>query len=515
MSLVAFPLATRLGAGFSILLVVAALIAGVGWRTLGSADDAAARIATRLQRLETASEWRESVATNLARTLAIARSGNLPALANDLRPRMRETSARIDALQRTLEASAAADGESAVAALADIAARRKAYVAIRDEVFALFAQGRAAEATARLDTAMAPAAGAYLSGVDGWRDAQAEAVRAAIASTRGTAASGRATIAASLLAACALGALLARALARSITRPLADAAACAQAAARGDLRRSPPVARGDEIGRLQRALDDMQAGLVAIVERLRGRAATIAAAASDVAGGSRDLSGRTEQAAASLQRTAASTSELAGTVARGADAAREAALRAQAAVEAARRGGEAVRRVSADVHAIAASSRRIGEIVGTIDGIAFRTNLLALNAAVEAARAGEHGRGFAVVAAEVRTLAQRAGAASGQIRTLVATSVEQVATGEAAARDAEDAIRETLETIERVGAGASGIAVAAAEQRDGIARIERAVAELDRMTRENAALVERSAAAAGTMHEQSDELERMVAAFRT
>jgi len=316
--------------------------------------------------------------------------------------------------------------------------------------------------------------------------------------------------AAALLAAATLAWLLVRA----ITRGIEAAVQVAETVAAGDLRSTITVMRDDEIGRLQHALAGMNARLVDVVGRVRGASDSIATGSSQIAAGSADLSQRTEEQAANLQQTAASMEQLTSTVRQNADTARTAAQLALQASQAAGEGGAAMERVVATMADIAGSSRRIVDIVGVIDGIAFQTNLLALNAAVEAARAGEQGRGFAVVAAEVRTLAQRSAQAAKQIGALIGESVERVEGGSALVGGAGQQMQAIVQQVQRVTALVGQISNASAEQSQGIEQIGDAVNQLDHVTQQNAALVEQSAAAAESLRHQAATLAQVVGVFK-
>src|SRR5262249_29650469 len=237
-------------------------------------------------------------------------------------------------------------------------------------------------------------------------------------------------------------------------------------------------------------------------------------ASGQIAAGNHDLSSRTEQTASNLQETAASMEELTGTVTHTADSARKANELASSATAAAARGGEVVGQGVSAMEEINASSRRIGDITGVIDGIAFQTNILALNAAVEAARAGEQGRGFAVVASEVRSLAQRSANAAREIKQLIAESVERVESGTRLVGEAGTSMSDIVTSVQHVSAIINEITHAAGEQSSGIGQVNVAVSELDRMTQQNAALVEESAAAAESLKEQARRLAEVVQVFR-
>ncbi|TKC86033.1 HAMP domain-containing protein [Trinickia terrae] len=301
---------------------------------------------------------------------------------------------------------------------------------------------------------------------------------------------------------------------RSITRPINHAVELAEAVARGNLTHEFEVNSDDEIGRLLTALGHMIDNLHGIVAQVRKGTDTIAHASREVASGNVDLSGRTERQASAIQQTAATMEQLTSTVKQNADNAREAnQLAANASVVAAK-GGDAVDQVVDTMNAINDSSRKIVDIIGVIDGIAFQTNILALNAAVEAARAGEHGRGFAVVANEVRGLAQRCAVAAREIKELIAQSVNQVGAGSSMVEDAGRVIREVVTSIKHVTDIVAEISSSSQEQSDGIEQVNQAIAQMDQATQENASLVEESAASARALQEQADELTGMVGTFK-
>jgi len=261
---------------------------------------------------------------------------------------------------------------------------------------------------------------------------------------------------------------------------------------------------------LQEALRHVETALA----QVKTSADSIGTASSEIASGSHDLSLRTEQTASSLQQTASSMEQLTSTVGHSADSARQANQLATSASTVARRGGSVVAEVVSTMDDIHASSRKISDIIGTIDGIAFQTNILALNAAVEAARAGEQGRGFAVVASEVRSLAQRSAEAAREIKALIGTSVERVEAGSRLVKEAGTTMNEIVTSVQRVSDIIGEITAAASEQSSGIGQVNTAVTHLDQMTQQNAALVEQSAAAAESLKEQAARLNEVVGAFR-
>jgi len=300
----------------------------------------------------------------------------------------------------------------------------------------------------------------------------------------------------------------------SICGPIDQARALAERIANGDLSTPVSTAGADETAALLRALEAMQSSLRGIVGQVRQSADSIQVASAEVAAGNIDLSQRTEQAASSLQQTASSMTQLTGNVRQSADAASQANQLAASASTVARRGGDVVAQVVSTMDEINGSSKRIADIIGTIDSIAFQTNILALNAAVEAARAGEQGRGFAVVAAEVRSLAQRSAGAAREIKTLIGTSVEKVEAGARLVQDAGSTMGEIVASVQRVTDIIGEITAAAAEQSSGISTVNGAVTQLDQMTQQNAALVEESAAAAESLKDQAQRLAEVVGRFQ-
>jgi methyl-accepting chemotaxis protein len=312
-----------------------------------------------------------------------------------------------------------------------------------------------------------------------------------------------------------LGAAVAIWLARNITAPLGHAVNVAKRVAEGDLTARVEVRSKDETGQLMAALKDMNTSLLDIVTRVRAGTDAIATASTEINAGNQDLSSRTEQQASSLEETASSMEELTSTVKQNADNARQANQLAATAAENAVRGGEVVAQVVSTMGSINESARRIADIIGVIDGIAFQTNILALNAAVEAARAGEQGRGFAVVAGEVRNLAQRSAAAAREIKGLIGDSVEKVETGSRLVDQAGATMEEVVGSVKRVSDIIGEIAAASDEQRSGIEQVNQAIVQMDQVTQQNAALVEQAAAAAEAMQDQAAGLAGLVATFRT
>ena len=301
---------------------------------------------------------------------------------------------------------------------------------------------------------------------------------------------------------------------QGIVGDVEQAVVAANAVAEGHFDTPISVGRDDEIGQLQSALSRMVGNLSETINTVQVASLSIGRASSEIALGNHDLSQRTEHTASRLQATASSMEQLTGTVRQTAESARSADALAHTATDSARRGGEVMEQVVRAMSEIEQASRKINEIIGVIDGIAFQTNILALNAAVEAARAGEQGKGFAVVAGEVRSLAQRSANAAREIKGLIGTSTDRVAEGRRLVEDAGQNMADIVSGVERVTQIISEITQAAEQESDGIGMVNGAVTELDQMTQQNAALVEESAAAAQSLKDQVGNLSQVVGRFR-
>lgn len=310
------------------------------------------------------------------------------------------------------------------------------------------------------------------------------------------------------------GIVCALVITRSIVNPLQTAVEVAKTVAAGVLTSKVTVSGKDEISQLLQSLKDMNESLAKTVSEVRGSTEMITVASHQIASGNADLSARTESQASSLEETASSMEELTSTVKQNADNARQANQLALSASTVAGKGGAVVSRVVHTMGSIKESSRKIVDIIGVIDGIAFQTNILALNAAVEAARAGEQGRGFAVVAAEVRNLAQRSAGAAKEIKVLIGDSVEKVDLGSNLVDEAGKTMDLIVTSVKQVADIMGEITAATQEQSNGIEEVNQAVSQMDEMTQQNAALVEEAAAAAASMQEQADKLLQSVSIFK-
>jgi methyl-accepting chemotaxis protein len=303
-------------------------------------------------------------------------------------------------------------------------------------------------------------------------------------------------------------------LSSGLQRRLQQAEASLAAIASGDLTVAVHPGPADEIGRLLASVARTRDGLADVMGQVRLSTESVLSASAEIALGNQDLSVRTETMASNLQRTASAMTLLTGSVGQSTDAARQASSLATSATEVAQRGGAVVSQVVGTMRDIEDSARRISDIIGVIDGIAFQTNILALNAAVEAARAGEQGRGFAVVAAEVRTLAQRSASAAREIKALIGTSVDCVSSGSRHVQEAGATMTEIVSSVQRVMDIIAEISAASNEQSGNLVQINGAVGQLDQVTQQNAALVEESAAAAQSLREQAAQLSGVVGRFK-
>ena len=499
--------------GFATLLAAMLVLVGIGLVQTRKAEDLTDKLTGQsIERLAMLQEWQAIIETNAARTIAAIKMAD-PGDEKFFMDAIAEASKRSDVLHKGLIESLKDDAE-AMALFDKVDEQREGYRAARKSVLEKKAAGDDAAVRQFLAADMLPRVQSYLTSLHAIVDYQkkvvatdADLIDAGFKSSLNL----QLTLAAIALVA---GAFFAWWIGRRITAPLEQAVTVAQTVATGDLS-SRIVAQGsNETGVLMGALKDMNDNLVGIVDQVRSGTATIVEAADQISAGNLELSSRTEQQAGALEETASSMEELTATVKQNADNAREANALAQAASTVAGRGGETVGRVVQTMDAITDSSKKISDIIGVIDGIAFQTNILALNAAVEAARAGEQGRGFAVVASEVRNLAQRSAAAAKEIKQLIGDSSAKVEEGSRLVSDAGATMQEIVDSIGSVTAIMSDIAMASQEQSAGIEQVNQAIAQMDQVTQQNAALVEEAAAASTSMREQAQLLAQLVSTFR-
>jgi methyl-accepting chemotaxis protein len=461
-----------------------------------------------------ASDWYRNITNGATRTAAIAKSSD-PSLAEFFAATAAESSKLSSSLQQQIEKQLEIDAERSL--FAQIGEHRKAYLSTRDEVSALKKAGDADGAARVFSQKYDPATTAFQQTVDRLVQMQRQKLDLAGERIRDASATATQLLTALCVGSLLLGALLAWRLAVSITRPLHTARGVAEKIAAMDLTGSDAAQAaahgGDETAQLLRALGSMRGALEGAITQVREVSDSVAVATREIAMGNTDLSQRTEQTASNLEETASAMEQLTATVRQSADSATQANQLASTAKEVAARGGAVVTQVVATMEDINQSSRKISDIIGVIDGIAFQTNILALNAAVEAARAGEQGRGFAVVASEVRSLAGRCAEAAKEIKALIGASVDKVSAGTSLVQDAGSTMNEIVHSVQRVSDIIGEITAAANEQSGGIHQVNDAVTQLDQMTQQNAALVEQSAAAAQSLSEQAVRLAQTVGQF--
>ncbi len=493
--------------GLSLLSSVIAV-----WQLRAVGAEMADMLQNSLMVERAASDWMRNTSSGVQRAAAIAKSSD-PSLIEYFAPATAAAIKETTELQKQIEASLDTPAEREL--FARIGELRKAYLTAREEVSKAKSAGDAAGAAKLFAERFDPASKSYLDSVAELTAGQRAALDQSAAKVEALRVR---TVWALVLCtglALAVGCVLSVLLSRSITGPLREAERSARAIADMDLTGEPQRSyANDETGQLLRAVDAMRDALRHALSQVRGVVDNISTASREIASGNADLSGRTEQAASNLEETASAMEELTSTVRHSADSAAQANQLASSATQVAQQGGAVVTQVVDTMTAIHASSRKIGDIIGTIDGIAFQTNILALNAAVEAARAGEQGRGFAVVAGEVRTLAQRSAEAAREIKSLIGASVTQVEAGARLVEQAGGTMTEIVASVQRVTDIVGEISTAAVEQSQGIGQVNLAVADLDKMTQQNAALVEQSTAAAESLREQASRLSEVVSTFR-
>jgi methyl-accepting chemotaxis protein len=503
---------TRLAIGFALLLAMTVAIAAVGvWRLNQVAASTRDMMAAPLTKERLITDWYSLNFASIRRTAAIVKSSD-PALG----PYFKEDSAasvkKAAELLKQIEPLITDGAEKAQ--FDKILAQRKVYSAARDGAVKAKADGDAGQAAQLLDQSFTPAARVYQDLLQDLVTMQRTEIDGAARAIDATAAFSTRLIAALAACAVALGIASAWLLTRGIVRPIRQAVALAETVAAGDLSRTIDATSDDETGALLRALRHMNDSLVGIVTEVRAGTETIATASKEISAGNLDLSARTEQQAGALEETAASMEQLTATVKQNADNARQANQLSITASEVALQGGTVVGQVIVTMGSINESARKIVDIIGVIDGIAFQTNILALNAAVEAARAGEQGRGFAVVASEVRTLAQRSAAAAKEIKALIGDSVDKVDAGARLVDQAGATMEQVVASIGRVTDIMGEISSASQEQTSGIEQVNQAIGQMDHVTQQNAALVEEAAAAAAAMEDQAGQLAQAVSVFQ-
>jgi methyl-accepting chemotaxis protein len=444
--------------------------------------------------------------------MALLLAGDNPQAAAQIRRRIEADQQAGAAALAVLDKGVASDEEKAL--LANVQNMLASYAAALDKVAGPLAQGDR-EAASRLLTGEAlPALDRLQQGARALADLLSRQVRTRGDDVLRDIESARSLMLGLGLAALLIGCTLAYGLMRSIVQPLDEAIYIAETVAAGDLSQEFETERGGEFGRLLGALGDMEDTLTDLVSRIKASTDSITVASKEIAAGNADLSRRTEEQAASLEVTVSSMEELTSTVKLNAEHARSASGLAASASGIAEQGGEVVVQVVETMVSISSSSKKIGDIIGVIEGIAFQTNILALNAAVEAARAGEQGRGFAVVAGEVRSLAQRSAQAAREIKALIGDSAAHVENGSQLAARAGRTMQDVVQAVKRVSELLAQISAASVAQSNGIEHVNQSMVLMDKATQQNAALVQQAATAATALSAQAYQLQTVVDEFK-
>ena len=504
---------TRLAVGFAIVLLLAVFATSVAFINARATSAATKQMMEKpLAKERIVSDWYVLIYSAVARTALIARSTD-ETLSVTFADVIADSTKKGTALLDTIKGLLASDEERKM--YDNAIALRTAYQKAKTEVMTAKKAGDAAGGERLFKDVFTPAASAYQNQVKDLLSHQRKAIDDTALAI--DAANDRSNMLLMILAALmvGIGSVAAWFISRSITVPLRSAVDIASTVANGDLTTHfAGETKKDEIGDLMTALKTMNDSLRNVVSQVQVGTSTIATASNEIAAGNMDLSQRTEEQASSLEETASSMEELTSTVRQNAENAKQANQLAQAASDVAERGGTIVSQVVDTMGNINTSSRKIVDIIGVIDGIAFQTNILALNAAVEAARAGEQGRGFAVVASEVRNLAQRSAGAAKEIKELIGNSVEQVDIGAKLVQQAGSTMDDVVASVRRVTDIMGEITSASSEQSIGIDQVNTAITQMDHVTQQNAALVEQAAAAAASMQEQAARLSDVAASFK-
>ncbi|SDP71639.1 Methyl-accepting chemotaxis protein [Rhodoferax sp. OV413] len=500
----------RLMLAFGVILLILATSAGVGvWRLQELAQTTRTLGTTENEKLKLAVQWRQTIDLNWVRTRASMQDADTSRIPGWQAEMDKTSEVTLASRKRLLELVQSDEGKRLIA---DIDAAREAYRTPRAQLLKRKLDGEGVMEALEKD--LQPLALNYINAISKLEARQQGLYDAAMLKAEQNAAQGQTILIIGGVASMLLGAYFAFVLSRSIVNPIQQASTSARLIADGDLTENVHIEGKDEAAELLHALKDMQNNLSRVVSGVRGNAEGVASASAQISQGNNDLSARTESQASALQQTAASMEQLSSTVRQNADNARQANQLAMSASTVALQGGDVVSRVVETMKGINDSSKKIADIISVIDGIAFQTNILALNAAVEAARAGEQGRGFAVVASEVRSLAQRSAAAAKEIKTLIDNSVSQVDQGSSLVDQAGTTMTEVVNSIRRVTDIMGEISAASTEQSQGVAQVGEAVTQMDQATQQNAALVEESAAAAGSLQNQAEQLVQAVSVFR-
>jgi len=508
----------KLTAAFGVLAVLVVLVAGLSLKFLADADK---RFTTLIRgvnaRALVAASVRNAVdrrAVAVRNLVLVSKPGDLAAEKAAALQAHEDVQTRLTKLKEMAQLPGVT--EEARRLIGGIDQVEQAYSPIAVAIVKLAVDGKRDEAIAKMNDECRPQLAALIKASDAYQSSTASQEEGQVAEVAQAYADQRKLLILACLLAVGAAGLAGYLIVRSLTRALgaepAQLGAAAQRVAGGELS-SLPGGEDAPAGSVLASLSAMQSSLSSIVGEVRGASESIATGSAEIAMGNADLSQRTEEQASALQQTAATMDQLGTTVRNNADSAKHANQLATGASEVAMKGGDVVSRVVGTMKGINDSSKRIADIIGVIDGIAFQTNILALNAAVEAARAGEQGRGFAVVASEVRSLAQRSAAAAKEIKGLINNSVEQVEHGSALVDEAGRTMEEIVGAIRRVSDIVAEISAASGEQSSGVSQVGQAISQMDQVTQQNAALVEESAAAAESLRQQAQRLVSSVSVF--
>ncbi len=502
----------RLALGFASVLLLLSLVAGIGiWRLQSVGTMTEHMVTQDMRQSRMINEWVGLSEITVVRSLAALKAGD-PDTAKFFLDAIATTTKRGVELQKQLKESLT---DPVARDMLDITLQKRlAYRAALDAAFKEKAAGNPVEAARLMSQEIQPKLRDFVGHLNKLKEYQTRTIDSTADRVNEQYQSGRLLLASLSMAALMLGVGFSILITRSITRPMTLAVRIAKTVAAGDLSSSIDSSARDETGQLLRALKDMNDNLQKIVSQVRAGTDSIATASRQIAAGNLDLSTRTEEQASSLEETASSMEELTSTVKQNADNARQANQMAASASDVAAEGGKVVAQVVDTMGAITDSARKMSDIIGVIDGIAFQTNILALNAAVEAARAGEQGRGFAVVATEVRNLAQRSAAAAKEIKQLIDASVQKVDAGSDLVGRAGATMAEVVAGVRRVADIVGEITAASQEQSTGIGQVNQAIVQMDQVTQQNASLVEQAAAAADALQGQAANLARVVSVFK-